>query len=247
MPKDYRKVAAIILAAGKGVRMKADFPKVLHEIDGKPMICYLADTLSDINLERVLVVVGFKKELVEKALKDYDFEFVVQERQLGTGHAVMMTKESLVDFSGDILVLLGDVPFLRKETILKLMQEHKKRSAVATVLTSVPPDPTGYGRVIRQANGLVQKIVEQKDTSPEERIVSEINTGTMIFRKSELFEALNLINNNNVQGEYYLTDLMEVFLKQGITTAAFQTDDYREALGINSKQQLEELRKVYNM
>jgi len=247
MPEKSRKTAAVILAAGKGVRMKSDLPKVLHEIDGKPLICHVADKLKNFDIEKVVIVIGYKKELVIEAMDGYDVEFVVQEKQLGTGHAVMMAEDTLKDFSGDVMVLLGDVPFLSSETIQNLISEHVSRSAVATVLSSEPPDPTGYGRVIRNSDGLVEKIVEHKDTTDEEKLVGEINTGTFIFRKDELIPGLHLIDNNNIQAEYYLTDLMEIFLKQGKTTAAYKTDDFREALGINSKEQLEELRKAYNL
>ncbi len=247
MPENSQKTAAIVLAAGKGVRMKSDLPKVLQEIDSRPLISYLADTLKQIDLDRIIIVVGYKKELVEEKLQGFDFEFVEQVEQLGTGHAVMMAEKALAGFDGDVLVLLGDVPFLRKETILSLLREHTSRSATATILTSVPPDPSGYGRVLRNREGLVRKIVEHKDTTEDEKKITEINTGTMIFKKAELFKALKLLKNNNAQGEYYLTGLMEIFLRQGKITAAYQTDDYREALGINSKQQLEELKRAYNI
>jgi UDP-N-acetylglucosamine diphosphorylase/glucosamine-1-phosphate N-acetyltransferase len=242
-----RKKAAIILAAGKGVRMKSDLPKVLHEINGRPMILFLAETLQKMDFERVVAVVGYKKDLVVKALKDYDFEFAVQEDQLGTGHAVMMAEEAMNGFEGDVFVLAGDVPFLREETIAGLHKVHMEADAVATVLTSEPPDPSGYGRVIRNNAGLVEKIIEHKDCSSEELKIGEINTGTFVFDSRELFEGLKHIDNRNAQGEYYLTDLMEVFLKQGKKTAAYKTDDYREALGINSREQLKELAKAYNL
>ena len=247
MPDQIKKTAAIVLAAGKGVRMKSDLPKVLHELNGRPMIQYLAETLEDLGLAKAVIVVGYKRHLVEEALADYDFDFAVQEKQLGTGHAVMMAEEALSNFDGDVLVLAGDVPFIRKETIKNLLDLHNKKNAVATVLTSEPPDPSGYGRVIRDSQDLVEKIVEHKDCSKEELQIGEINTGTFVFRKRELFENLKHIDNRNVQGEYYLTDLMEIFLRQGKRTAAFKTDDYREALGINSREQLEELAKAYNL
>ena len=143
--------------------------------------------------------------------------------------------------------MAGDVPFLREKTIRNLHQTHLQSGAIATVLTSEPPDPSGYGRVIRDSNGLVKKIVEHKDCSPEELEIGEINTGTFVFDSRELFEGLKHIDNRNAQREYYLTGLMEIFLKQGKKTAAYKTDDYREALGINSREQLRELAKAYNL
>lgn len=227
--------------------MKSDLPKVLHELNSRPMILYLAETLEKINFDKVVAVVGYKKDLVIETLKNYKFEFAVQAEQLGTGHAVMMAEDIMADFDGDVFVLAGDVPFLKEETILNLHKTHLQSKAAVTVLTSVPPDPSGYGRVIRDSNGMVKKIVEHKDCSPEELEIGEINTGTFVFDNRELFEGLKHIDNRNAQGEYYLTDLMEIFLKQGKKTAAYKTDDYREALGINSRQQLKELAKAYNL
>jgi len=247
MPDKHKHVAAVVMAAGKGVRMKSDFPKVVHEINGKALICYVADTLKELGVDKAVIVVGYKKEIVRQTLRDYDVEFAVQEEQLGTGHAVMMAEENLRDFEGDILVLSGDVPLLRPDTLNNLLQEHYKRQAVATVLTSLPPDPGGYGRVKRNLQGLVEKIVEHKDATEEERQIGEINTGTFVFKKNELYSALKKIDNNNTQGEYYLTDLMEIFLAQDKPTAAYQAEDYREGLGINSKEQLLELIKAYNL
>ncbi|MBD3218793.1 MAG: NTP transferase domain-containing protein [candidate division Zixibacteria bacterium] len=227
--------------------MKSDLPKVLHDLKGKPIIKYLADTLKDMGLEKAVFVVGYKREMVEEALADYGYDFALQEQQLGTGHAVMMAEEALSGFEGNVIVLAGDVPFIRRETLESLIDLHEKKGAVATVLTSEPPDPSGYGRVVKNAQDFVEKIVEHKDCSEEELKIGEINTGMFVFRKRELFENLRHIDNSNAQGEYYLTDLMEIFLRQGKKTAAFKTDDYREALGINSREQLEDLAKAYNL
>ncbi len=247
MSDKIKNTAAIVLAAGKGVRMKSDLPKVLHDIKGKPIIKYLADTLKEMGLDKAVFVVGYKRHLVEDALADYGYDFAVQEKQLGTGHAVMMAEEALSGFEGNVIVLAGDVPFIRRETLESLIDLHEKKGAVATVLTSQPPDPSGYGRVVKNSQDFVEKIVEHKDCSDEELKIGEINTGTFVFRKRELFENLRHIDNSNAQGEYYLTDLMEIFLRQGKKTAAFKTDDYREALGINSREQLEDLAKAYNL
>ena len=245
--KEFADVAAVVMAAGRGVRMKSDLPKVVHEIKGKPLICFVADTLKKLGIGKIVIIVGYKREIVIETLKDYDVEFAVQSEQLGTGHAVMMAEENLRDFRGDVLVLSGDVPLIQPGTIRNLIREHRDRQAVATVLTSEPPDPSGYGRVIRNMQGLVEKIVEHKDATEEERRVGEINTGTYVYQKEELYTALKMIDNNNVQGEYYLTDLMGIFLSQGKTTAACLAEDYREGLGINSKQQLLELIEAYNL
>jgi len=246
MSDKFPPVAAIVLAAGKGVRMKSDLPKVLHEIDGLPMVCHVLNTLRKLNLKRIIVVVGYRKEQVIDALAGYNVEFIEQNVQLGTGHAVMMAEEALKDFPGDVLVLAGDVPFLGKRTLLNLMKEHYRRQAVATVLSSEPPDPTGYGRIVRDAQGMICGIVEHKDATEQQRAIGEINTGTYLFKRKQLFEALRLVRNDNVQGEFYLTDLMGIFLKQGQPTAVYKTEDYREALGINSMAQLEELKKAYH-
>ncbi|MBD3381200.1 MAG: NTP transferase domain-containing protein [candidate division Zixibacteria bacterium] len=247
MNNHIENTAAVVLAAGKGKRMKSDLPKVLHEIGGRPLVCHVADSLVELGLKRAVFVVGFKKEMVIEALSDYDYDFAVQDEQLGTGHAVMMARDKLAEFEGDILVLLGDVPFLRPRTVAGLLDEHRRRGAVATVLTADLPDPTGYGRIVRADSGLVKKIVEHKDATEKERRITEINSGTFVFNRKALFSGLDLIDNSNSQGEYYLTDLMEIFLSQGRITAAYKTDDYREVSGINSREQLEELKKAYNL
>lgn len=247
MKSEVQNIAAVVLAAGKGKRMKSDLPKVLHEIGGKPLVCHVADSLVELGLNKAVFVVGFKKEMVIEALSAYDFDFAVQEKQLGTGHAVMMARDKLAGFDGDVLVLLGDVPFLRPQTVTGLIEEHHRRGAVATVLSADLPDPAGYGRIVRDDSGLVKKIVEHKDATENERLITEINSGTFVFNREALFSGLDMIDNSNSQGEYYLTDLMEIFLSQGRTTAAFKTDDYREVSGINSKEQLEELKKAYNL
>ena len=235
---NFANVAAVVMAAGKGVRMKSDLPKVVHEIKGKPLICYVADTLKKLGLGKIVIIVGYKQEIVKQALAGYDVEFAVQEQQLGTGHAVMMAEENLRDFEGDVLVLSGDVPLIQADTIKNMIKEHRDSNAVATVLTIEPPDPGGYGRVIRNMQGLVEKIVEHKDASDRDRLIGEINTGTYVYKKKELYTALKSIDNNNAQGEYYLTALMGIFLSQGKPAAAYKAEDYREGLGINSKQQL---------
>lgn len=233
-----RGLAAIVLAAGKGKRMESDLPKVLHEIAGKPMVRHLLATLERIDIEKTIVVVGHQAQRVMDCLASPNIVFVRQGELLGTGHAVSMTEYELSDFSGDVIVLVGDIPLLRAETIRGLLSEHRRKDAAGTVLTADFPDPTGYGRVLRGEDGAILRIVEHKDATEEERKVAEINTGTFVFKKIPLFEALRKIKNDNRQGEYYLTDVMKVLVDSGMPTAGYRVADYRETLGINSAEEL---------
>jgi bifunctional UDP-N-acetylglucosamine pyrophosphorylase/glucosamine-1-phosphate N-acetyltransferase len=234
---------AVILAAGKGTRMKSALPKVLHEIGGKPMVQHVLDAAHIAGADKKVVVVGFGAECVEEALGN-QAEFVVQEEQLGTGHAVMQARDFLQDFDGTVMVLCGDTPLLRGETLKKLFVEHKTAGASATVLTAHMPNPTGYGRVIRDASGQVLKIVEQKDANGRELAVNEINTGIYCFERAALFEALQNTNCNNMQGEYYLTDVIGILATAHSKVWAVQVDDYQDTLGINSRMQLAEAEKI---
>lgn len=237
-------IAAVVMAAGKGKRMKSDLPKVLHEILGRPMIEHLLDTLISMNFKKIVVVIGYRAELVEKALEGYrgKIEFALQAEQLGTGHAVMMTEPVLADFPGDILVVSGDVPFLSTETIEKLITIHRREKAAATVLSSIPPDPAGYGRIVRlPGNNLVDYIVEHKDATDEEKKIGEINTGTFCFDTRHLYDALHEISADNVQNEYYLTDVMQILRLRGLKAAVALTENADEVLGVNSKDQVADL------
>lgn len=234
---------AVILAAGKGTRMKSALPKVLHEIGGKPMVQHVLDAAHIAGANKKVVVVGFGAECVETALGK-QAEFVVQKEQLGTGHAVMQAKDFLQDFDGTVMVLCGDTPLLTGETLKKLFAEHKASAAAATVLTAHMPNPTGYGRVIRDASGQVLKIVEQKDANNRELSVNEINTGIYCFERAALFEALENTNCNNMQGEYYLTDVIGILATAHAKVWAVQVDDYQDTLGINSRMQLAEAEKI---
>ena len=234
---------AVVLAAGKGTRMKSTLPKVLHRIGGKPMVEHVLDAATKAGAKRSVVVVGFGGEKVEETLGT-KAEYVVQSEQLGTGHAVMQVSPRLQDFDGTIMVLCGDTPLLRGETLAQLFAEHQKSKASATVLTACVVDPTGYGRVIRDASGQVLKIVEQKDANEQERAVNEINTGIFCFQRAALFDALSQITCNNAQGEYYLTDVLAILASNQSNVQAVQVDDYEETLGINSRQQLAVAEKI---
>lgn len=243
-----KNLAVVVLAAGKGKRMNSDLAKVLHPILGRPLIEYLLDTLIGLKIDPIVIVIGFQADLVKEALADYSdrVKFALQEKQLGTGHATQMAEPELSGFKGDILVLAGDVPFLSPETIINLVDTHRTEQAAATVLSSFPPDATGYGRIIRQGlDNLVEKIVEHKDATEEERKIGEINTGTFCFKAADLFSALNRVKNDNSQGEYYLTDVMQILREQGKKAAVYRTDDAEEALGVNSSEQLAELEKRF--
>lgn len=234
---------AVILAAGKGTRMKSALPKVLHKIGGKPMVQHVLDAAHMAGAARKVVVVGFGAESVETTLGS-QAEYVVQAQQLGTGHAVMQANDLLQGFDGTVMILCGDTPLLRGETLAKLFAEHQAAKASATVLTACMDDPTGYGRVIRDDSGQVLRIVEQKDANSQELAVNEINTGIYCFERAALFDALRSINCDNVQGEYYLTDVIGILSKNQSKVWAVQVDDEQETLGINSRMQLAEAEKI---
>ena len=237
-------LAAVILAAGKGTRMKSDLPKVLHKINDRPMVHYVIDLAKELNAEKTILIIGHERELVKTACAGLSVEFAVQEPQLGTGHAVQMTEEMLSDFDGDILVLSGDVPLLTAQTMNALIQVHSQNDAAATLLTSDLDDPTGYGRVMRDADGSVYKIVEHKDANERERAVREINAGIYIFKAADLFRALKMVKNDNAQGEYYLPDVISIFISENKKVFAVKTDSFDETRGINTIEQLRDAETI---
>ncbi|BBB90303.1 MAG TPA: bifunctional UDP-N-acetylglucosamine diphosphorylase/glucosamine-1-phosphate N-acetyltransferase GlmU [Methylomusa anaerophila] len=237
------QLVTVVLAAGKGTRMKSALPKVLHPVGGKPMVRHVLDAAREAGAEKQVVVVGFGAESVEKTIGP-QAEFVVQAEQLGTGHAVMQAREQLQAIEGTVMVLCGDTPLLTGTLLSKLYQAHKNAGAAATVLTAIVPDPGGYGRVIRNGQGQVTKIVEHKDASQEERKVDEVNTGIYCFEKEPLLNALARLTCDNVQREYYLTDVIGILNSGGNKVRAVSADDHRETLGINSRIQLAEAEKI---
>ena len=232
------------MAAGKGKRMKSDLPKVLHKLGGKPMVEYVIDTAWKVGADRVILVVGHKWERAQNSLKHLKVEFVIQMDQLGTGHAVLQTQKLLSDFEGDVLVLSGDVPLLRVDTLKKLLNEHREKKAVATVLTAIFDHPAGYGRIVRGENGLVQEIVEEKDASADQKEIKEINTGTFAFDSSSLFSVLEKVTNDNKQGEYYLTDTIKLLQDLKLPICGVVASDPPETLGINSIEELKKAEKI---
>lgn len=234
-----QQLAVIVLAAGKGKRMKSDLPKVLHPVCGRPMIKILLDTLAHLNPARVVVVVGHKGEEVQSALGDYPVQFAWQREQLGTGHAVMMAREAMADFDGTTLVVAGDVPLLSTNSVNELLKVHRETRAAGTCLSAVFADPTGYGRIIRgsQPNQLLD-IVEHKDASDGIRQIDEVNSGTFCFDNQELFRVIDSLGNNNAQREYYLTDVVKIFNHNGLRVSVTRASRPEEVLGVNSVEDL---------
>ncbi len=239
-----RSIATVILAAGKGKRMKSDLPKVLHPLNGRPMIHYVIDAAQAVGSEKVVLVVGHKKEMVMEATRERGVEYAVQSEQLGTGHAVLQTRPFFEHYDGDILVLSGDVPLLRAETLRQLIDIHQKEQPLATMLTADMDDPTGYGRIVRDEHGFVRQIVEEKDASPEIKKIKEINVGIYVFQAQSLFETLPLVKNDNNQGEYYLPDVIKIYVERGEKIVAVKTPDVAETHGINNVDQLKRAEQI---
>lgn len=241
-----KKTAAIILAAGQGTRMKSEKPKVVHELAGKPMINRVVQTSLKIHSDLIAIVVGYKKDIVIDAIPDNEkIKFVEQIEQNGTGHAVMMADEVFANFEGTVFILCGDVPLLRAETLHKMLQHHNELNASCTVLTAVMEDALRYGRIVRNKTGNVQRIVEFKDATDEEKEIKEINTGIYCFDSKSLFSALKKINCNNNQNEYYLTDTLEILNDEDKLVTSVILEDMVEASGVNSQEQLKNLEKEY--
>ncbi|AVX19268.1 UDP-N-acetylglucosamine pyrophosphorylase [Carboxydocella sporoproducens DSM 16521] len=237
-------LAAVILAAGKGTRMKSRLPKVLHPVGGQPMVSHVMAACRTAGAQPVVLVIGHGAEQVQATLGPEQV-YVEQKEQLGTGHAVMQAETVLRDFEGDILVVCGDTPLLRGETLAALAQYHRQQEAVATVLTMTMANPTGYGRIIRDEQGQVAAIVEEKDATPEQKAIREVNSGTYCFQAQALFAALQQITPNNAQGEYYLTDVLAIFRQQGQKVAAWQLSDDTEVMGINDRVALAEANRLF--
>jgi bifunctional UDP-N-acetylglucosamine pyrophosphorylase/glucosamine-1-phosphate N-acetyltransferase len=234
---------AIVLAAGQGKRMKSKLYKVLHSVCGKPMVGHVLDTVKEANAERTVVIVGHGAEMVKATLGDAA-EYVLQEQQLGTGHAVRQAEALLGGEEGTTIVICGDTPLVQAATINAMLELHASSGAAATVLTASFDNPTGYGRVIRGEDGTVQRIVEQKDCSPAEAAVKEINTGTYCFDNQKLFAALAKVTSNNAQGEYYLTDVIGIFREAGESVQGYCTADLAEAIGVNDRVALAEAERL---
>lgn len=234
---------AIILAAGQGTRMKSKLYKVLHPVCGKPMVQHVIDQVKSLNIKEIVTIVGHGAEKV-KAQLGSDSQYALQAEQLGTAHAVLQSEEMLGGKDGVTIVVCGDTPLIKAETMEALFKHHEETNAKATILTARAENPAGYGRIIRNAEGFVEKIVEHKDATEQERIINEINTGTYCFDNQLLFEAIHSVSNDNVQGEYYLPDVIEIMKTKGEIVSAYVTENFAETLGVNDRVALAEAERT---
>jgi bifunctional UDP-N-acetylglucosamine pyrophosphorylase / glucosamine-1-phosphate N-acetyltransferase len=248
MANQIRPVSAVVLAAGEGTRMRSSTPKVLHPLCGRPMLLHVLDALELLPLRRIVVVVGHAAEHVTKTLQeqltgDVPVEFVEQHRQRGTGDAVSVALTANAfdnDLDDDLIVVAGDVPLLRAETLARLATEHRRTDAAASLLTARVPDPTGYGRIVRDEQGRVDRIVEQADADADELAIDEVNPSIYCFRRGLLAPALRRLSPENAQGEYYLTDVVAVLRRAGHVVLAVEAEDPTDAFGVNDRAQLAE-------
>ena len=232
---------AIVLAAGKGKRLnseKAHLPKVMREAAGRSLLSYVLENISFIPHEDTVIVVGYMADTVKAAFPD-DYRFVMQSEQLGTGHAVSMAKDELKGYTGDVLVCFGDMPLFKQETFKELFRTHAESGAAVTLLTAMTEVPPAYGRIIRDENGDIADIVEQKDCTPEQAKIREVTPGVYVFKAEWLFKALSQLKNNNAQGEYYLTDTPKIIMKMGGKVGSAVINDADQIVGVNTQEELE--------
>jgi bifunctional UDP-N-acetylglucosamine pyrophosphorylase/glucosamine-1-phosphate N-acetyltransferase len=230
-------IVAVVLAAGKGTRMKSALPKAAHRLCGKPLARFAVDLTRSAGAERVIMVVGHGADAVQSAIGE-DVEYVLQEPQLGTGHAVQQAAPLLRDFGGTVLVINGDVPLVPQETLAALIARHRETGAAATLLSAVLEDPASYGRIVRRPDGAVERIVERKDAAPEIAALREVNAGVYCFAAPDLFRAVFALDRNNQQGELYLTDVIEQLTAEGQRVEACVTEDPLVMQGVNDRAEL---------
>ncbi|KAJ48995.1 bifunctional N-acetylglucosamine-1-phosphate uridyltransferase/glucosamine-1-phosphate acetyltransferase [Clostridium tetanomorphum DSM 665] len=234
---------AVLLAAGEGKRMKSAIPKVLHKVCGKEMINHVIDIMRESGINDVNVIVGKGAEKVKESTKSRNVSYSLQEKQLGTGHAVKCAKEFLFNKKGTVAIFTGDAPLITADTVEKLLNFHESNNYKGTILTSIVENPYGYGRIIRKNNGEVNKIVEHKDCSEEELMINEINAGMYCFDIESLLSSVDKLSNDNAQGEYYLTDIIEILKKDGEKIGAIPVP-FEETMGVNSRLQLSDVEKI---
>jgi len=233
-----QELGVIVLAAGQGTRMNSALPKVLHPLGGKALFLHALETAQKLTPRRVAVIIGHCAEAVRQIYSGDDVHWVIQDQQLGTGHAVLCAKEAFQDFRGDVLILSGDVPLIRQRTLRAIVEHHERSQAAVTLLTAWLEGPHGYGRILRAGDGSISGIVEEKDASDAERNIREINAGVYVASAPFLFAALSGVRNNNRQGEYYLPDIVAIGLAQRRIVETMRVDDAREILGVNTREEL---------
>ena len=241
--KALSNVACIVLAAGEGTRMKSETPKVLHSIYGKTLIEYVLDTLEKLGINKTVTVIGYKSRDVAKFIGSKS-EVVIQEKRLGTADAVKQGLKKLSGFKGDILILCADAPLISNETLQALIEVSRRSKNDCAVLTATIKNPTGYGRILRNDEGQIVKIIEEKDASLYEKVIEEINTGVYCFKAKSLFENIDKIKPNRIKKEYYLTDIIEIFSSQDSVVESYETIDIEEIIGINSRFELIQAHKI---
>ena len=232
----------IILAAGKGTRMNSDLPKVLHNLNDKTLLDYVLDTANNLNPKDIILVVGYKKELVIEKFQSKNVIFVEQAKQKGTADAIKYCLPKLEEFNGNVLILSGDVPLIKSKTLMQLIDTHESNNALASLISADLMDPSGYGRIIKNNKNQLIKIVEHKDASEKEKKINEINSGIYIFNSEIIKNIIPKINNNNAQNEYYLTDIFNFINEKD--TSIYKIENFNEIAGINTINQLEELSKT---
>ena len=238
-------ICAVILAAGKGTRMKSERAKVLHEVFGSPMVCHVIDAVKAAGIHDVVVVVGHQVEKVQACLATFEVKLALQEEQLGTGHAVLCAKPEIGEEHSQILILCGDTPLISSATLAHFKEHHKASGAAVTVMSTIVDDATNYGRIIVDEKGAILRIVEEKDASESERLIKEINAGVYLVEKTFLFDALLRVGNDNSQGEVYLTDIVSIAHRMNLLVNRYPCSDPSEVTGVNSRVELAAVEKCF--
>jgi bifunctional UDP-N-acetylglucosamine pyrophosphorylase/glucosamine-1-phosphate N-acetyltransferase len=238
------EIGVIVLAAGQGTRMKSSLPKVLHRLGGKPLFLHALRVAQKLNPSKIVMVIGHGAAAIREAYAGDDVSWVIQEQQLGTGHAVLCAKKNFADFCGDILILSGDVPLIEERTLAAMVERQREHQAAVTLLTAVLETPRGYGRILRDARGDVTGTIEEKDATQEQKRIREFNAGVYVASPQFLFPALEQVKNDNEQGEYYLPDIASIAVGQRKKIATLRLDDAREVMGINTREELARMEKT---
>jgi len=238
-------IGVILLAAGQGVRMKSRLPKVLHPLAGKPLFLHTLGTALRLEPSAIAAIIGHGAEAVRRACSDGNVNWVIQDKQLGTGHAVLCAKEGFRDFQGDVVILSGDVPLIREQTLNMMINIHRERKASLTLMTASLDVPTGYGRILRDTRGKIAGVVEERDATGAQKRIREVNAGVYVASPQFLFSALEQVKNHNQQGEYYLPDVVAIGLTREKEIATVHVDDPREMMGVNTREELAAMEKLF--